>query len=124
MKNFEFAYQVINGYGQEAWMFDEAIFDNFIDLTNLAYSLTAIEGACTTIPVKLTMHFFLKEDESVVDLSTVFAQRLKAAVLMEMGLNLISIESRTTKHINRDEDDDLDVYCLFSIERAEEPKHI
>ena len=70
------------------------------------------------------MHFFVKEDQSAIDLSTVFAQRVKAAILAEMGLNLTSVGSRTTKHINRDEDDDLDVYCLFSIERAEEPKHI
>ena len=124
MKNFEFAYQAINEYGQDTWVFDEAIFRNFRDLADLAYSLTAIEGACTTVPVSLTMHFFVKKDQSAIDLSTVFAQRVKAAILAEMGLNLISIESRTTKHINRDEDDDLDVYCLFSIERAEEPKHI
>ena len=56
MKNFEFAYQIKNGYGQDTWMFDEAIFDNFKDLADLAYSLTAIEGASTTVPVSLTMH--------------------------------------------------------------------
>lgn len=124
MKNFEFAYQTINKYGQDTWVFDEAIFRNFRDLAELACSLTAIEGACTTVPVNLTMHFFVKENQSAIDLSTVFAQRVKAAILAEMGLNLTSVGSRTTKHINRDEDDDLDVYCLFSIERAEEPKHI
>ena len=124
MKNFEFAYQAINEYGQDTWVFDEAIFRNFRDLADLAYSLTAIEGACTAIYVKITMHFFVKEDQSAIDLSTVFAQRVKAAILAEMGLNLTSVGSRTTKHINRDEDNDLDVYCLFSIERAEEPKHI
>jgi hypothetical protein len=127
MKNFEYAYQIKNGYGQDTWMFDEAFFDNFKDLTDLAKSLTAIEGACTTVPVRLTMHFFMKEDQSVIDLSSVFAQRVKAAILMEMGLNLISVGSRTMKHVGKYPDvlEDIDdVCCLFSIERAEEPKHI